>query len=110
MKPVALGYAMYGEPDKTSIHLTAPNGVQFYAKIHKSVMSRDGELSNGLNSLVRGHVRHFTTISHSHHAVYSISSTQHMGYNNIVTLYSRERFLDPNAHQKLNTKTHVRRP
>jgi hypothetical protein len=26
-----------------------------------------------------------------------------MGYNNTVTLYSRERFLDPNAHQKLNS-------
>jgi hypothetical protein len=110
MKPVAFGYAMNGEPDETNIHLTAPNGIEFYAKIHKSAMSRDGGLSNGLNSLVRGHVRHFTIISHSPHAVYSISSTQHMGYNNTVILYSRERFLDPNAHQKLNTKTHVRRP
>jgi N12 class adenine-specific DNA methylase len=45
MKPVAFGYAMFGEPDETNIYLTAPNGVQFYAKIHKSVMSRDGGLS-----------------------------------------------------------------
>ena len=41
MKAVDFGYAMYGEPDETNIHLTAPNRVQFYAKIHKSSMSRD---------------------------------------------------------------------
>lgn len=42
MKAVEFGYAMSHEPDETKIHLTAPNGVQFYAKIYKSVMSRDG--------------------------------------------------------------------
>lgn len=45
MKAVSFGYAMHGEPDETMMDLTAPNGVEFYAKIHKSVMSRDGGLS-----------------------------------------------------------------